>query len=549
MLRRALALVLCVALAAAPVAADETPASVEVQARAHYEAAQKLYDEGKYDEAIAEYQDAYRLKPHPNTIYNIAQAYERLLDYAQSVAWFERYLKEAPPDAPFRTIVSNRLRLLRDLPARVSITSIPEHVHAAIVNDKGERVELDTPALFKVPAGRYTIDLSQPGWELESHEITTEIGQPYFYQYRLKRSMAQVSIFTRPRGARVFLDDTLRGETPFAGTVEVGRHRLLLEHRDYPWHREELDVRAGQPLKREIRLIRPVRSGRTELVLASMVYGGVAGPLLVSAIVTDPKFGTSGYGLLAYILSSAAGISAGFLTAFLATRDGVKVGTSSLMIGGGAWGTSWLTSLGLGLDIPSQYVYGMAIGGGLLGAASALLIARRWDISAGDAGLVNSGGLWGTGFGALLAQAIWRRPTGAEFGWLMLGGTSLGLATGSILAKKLELSRGHVALIDVGGLAGTGLGFALGAAIGANSKTEDTVQAGARYALGGMALGLIAGSVFTRKYRGDLPPVEALILRKRGQWAFAIPSLTIDRAVTPEGTAPRFTVTLAKGSF
>jgi hypothetical protein len=548
MLRRALALALCVALAAAPVAADEPP-GVDAQARAHYESAQKLYDEGQYDEAIAEYQEAYRRKPHPNTIYNIAQAYERLLDYAQSVAWFERYLKEAPPDAPFRTIVANRLRLLRDLPARVSITSIPERVHAAIIDAAGERVELDTPALFKVPAGRYQIELSQPGWEPETHEIQTEIGQPYFYQYRLKRSMAQVSIFTRPRGARVFLDDTLRGETPFAGTVEVGRHRLLLEHRDYPWHREDIDVKVGRPLTREVRLMRPVRSGRTELVLASMVFGGVAGPLLVSAIATDPKFASSGYGLLAYTLSSAAGIGAGFLASFLATRDGVKVGTSSLMIGSGAWGTALLTSLGLGLNVQSHYVYGMAIGGGLLGATAGLLVARRLDITPGDAGLVNSGGLWGTAFGSLLAQSIWRRPTGAEFGWLMLGSTSLGVATGALLAWKLELSRGHVALIDVGGLAGTGLGFALGSAIGHNSNTEDTVQVGARYALGGMALGLIAGAVFTRKYRGDLPPVEALLLHKRGRWAVAIPSLTVDQAVTPEGTAPRYTLTLAKGSF
>jgi hypothetical protein len=280
-----------------------------------------------------------------------------------------------------------------------------------------------------------------------------------------------------------------------------------------------------------------------------MVYGGVAGPLLVSAIATDPNFVKSPYGLVAYLLSATAGIGAGFLASFLATRDGVKVGTSSLMIGGGTWGTAWLTSLGLGLQIPSQYVYGMAIGGGLVGAAAGLLIARRIDISPGDAALVNSGGMWGTGFSSLLAQAIWRRPTGAQFGWLMLGGTSLGVATGSILARKLELSRGHVALIDVGGLAGTGLGFALGSAIGANSRTEDTVQVGARFALGGMVLGLVAGAVFTRKYRGDLPPVEALLLHKHGQWAVAIPTLTVESAVTPEGTAPRYTLTLAKGNF
>ena len=85
-------------------------------------------------------------------------------------------------------------------------TSTPRSLDGA-----GHRQEAETPAVFKLPAGVYTIELSQPGWEPESHDVAVEIGQPYFYQYRLKRSTAQVSIFTRPRGARVFIDERLVG--------------------------------------------------------------------------------------------------------------------------------------------------------------------------------------------------------------------------------------------------------------------------------------------------------------------------------------------------
>ena len=275
-MRRAIAIAVVVAFTAAemPARAQQAVETQEaVQAKAHYEKAQQLYATGNYDEAIAEYQEAYRLKPHPNVLYNIAQAYERLLDYAQSVVWFERYLAEAPKDAVERPVVENRLRILRNLPARISVTTIPEKVHAALVDANGKRQEADTPALFKVPAGAYTIELQQQGWEAETHDVDVEIGQPYFYQYRLKRSTAPVSIFTRPRGARVFIDERLVGETPFAGTLDVGKHKLLLEHRDYPWHREDLDVQAGAPIQREITLTRPIRSGRTELVIGSMVFG------------------------------------------------------------------------------------------------------------------------------------------------------------------------------------------------------------------------------------------------------------------------------------
>ncbi|HEY1586236.1 MAG TPA: PEGA domain-containing protein [Polyangia bacterium] len=526
----------------------ETPEAAS--AKAHYEKAQQLYATGTYDEAIAEYQEAYRLKPHPNVLYNIAQAYERLLDYAQSVVWFERYLAEAPKDAVERPIVENRLRILRNLPARISVTTIPERVHATVVDAAGQRREADTPAVFKVPAGGYTIELSQAGWEPETHDVAVEIGQPYFYQYRLKRSTAQVSIFTRPRGARVFIDERLVGETPFAGTLDVGKHKLLLEHRDYPWHREDLDVQLGAPIQREITLTRPIRSGRTELVIGAMVFGGAAGPLLVASILGDSNFGNSGLGLLVYMLSSGAGIGAGFLGSFLATRDGIKVGTSSLMLGSAVWGTSFATSLSLGLDVPARYIYGLAIAGSGVGMTAGFLIARKTDISAGDAALVNSGGTWGTASGALLAQAIIRNPSGSQFGWFMLGGTTAGVLTGSLLAWKLELSRGHVGLIDVGGLAGTGLGFALGYVIGVNSQSEDNIQTGARYALGGMVLGLLAGAVFTRKYKGDVPPVEALLQHNHGRWAVGLPAFSVEQATTAPGVSvPRFTLTLAKGSW
>ena len=553
-MRRAAAIVVLVAFVAGSVrarAAEPVETPEAAQAKAHYEKAQQLYATGNYDEAIAEYEEAYRLKPHPNVLYNIAQAYERLLDYAQSVVWFERYLAEAPKDAVERPIVENRLRILRNLPARISVTTIPEHVHAALVDASGGKRELDTPAVFKVPAGTYAIELSQPGWEAETHDVAVEIGQPYFYQYRLKRSTAQVSIFTRPRGARVFIDERLVGETPFAGSLDVGKHKLLLEHRDYPWHREDLDVQVGAPIQREITLTRPIRSGRTELVIGAMVFGGAAGPLLVASILGDSSFGNSGLGLLVYMLSSGAGIGAGFLGSFLATRDGIKVGYSSLMIGSAVWGTSLSTSLSLGLDVPARYIYGLAIAGSGIGMTAGYLIARKTDISAGDAALVNSGGTWGTASGALLAQAIIRNPSGSQFGWFMLGGTSAGLVTGSLLAWKLELSRGHVGLIDVGGIAGTGLGFALGYVIGVNSQSEDNLQTGARYALGGMVLGLLAGAVLSRKYKGDVPPVEALLRHdSAGRWAIGLPAFGVEAAPTAPGVSvPRFTLTLAKGSW
>jgi hypothetical protein len=194
-------------------------------------------------------------------------------------------------------------------------------------------------------------------------------------------------------------------------------------------------------------------------------------------------------------------------------------------------------------------VYALAIAGSGIGMAAGYLIGHKLNISPGDAALVNTGALWATGAGALMAQAIFRSPSSSTYGWFIFGGTTLGVLGGSLLAWKLELSRGRVAYIDLGGLVGTGMGFALGYVIGVNSGGEDNAQVGSRYALGGMALGLLAGALFTRKYKGDLPPVEALLRHDHGRWMVGIPQLTVDQAVTPEGRAPRLTLTLVQGKF
>ena len=92
-------LVLIVTILAARVAHAEDPATRS--AKRHFDRGQKLFNLGKFDEALDEYQQAYEAKSIPALLFNIGQCYRNLGDYDAAVFSFKKYLK-LEPDADNR---------------------------------------------------------------------------------------------------------------------------------------------------------------------------------------------------------------------------------------------------------------------------------------------------------------------------------------------------------------------------------------------------------------------------------------------------------------
>jgi tetratricopeptide (TPR) repeat protein len=108
-LRAALAAAAVLALAAPLAAAPRRPAPAresraEKVARAHFERAEKAFNLGHFDEALAGYQDAYQALPLPAFVFNIAQCHRNLGNGEQAVFFYQRYLS-LQPDAPNRPVV------------------------------------------------------------------------------------------------------------------------------------------------------------------------------------------------------------------------------------------------------------------------------------------------------------------------------------------------------------------------------------------------------------------------------------------------------------
>ena len=90
-------------------AADDPDTEI---ARRHFLAGAKLYDDAKYDEAIAEFTAARAVKTSPAFDYNIARAYDRLERIPPAVEWYSRFIGHAP-DGAEKTEAIERVALLR----------------------------------------------------------------------------------------------------------------------------------------------------------------------------------------------------------------------------------------------------------------------------------------------------------------------------------------------------------------------------------------------------------------------------------------------------
>ena len=105
-----LAVGLAVALTSAPSPARADEEATE-QARQHYAKGKQAFDLGKWDDAIAEFEEAYKLRSDPTFLFNMAQAYRRKGDLQRALDLYKNYLIENP-ETPKRAEIEKRIRAL-----------------------------------------------------------------------------------------------------------------------------------------------------------------------------------------------------------------------------------------------------------------------------------------------------------------------------------------------------------------------------------------------------------------------------------------------------
>jgi len=494
-----------------PPAPDLDRRRLEGVAAEHYDRGRVLYKQGDYPGAVQEFVAAYCLFPATYTLLaDIGQAYERSLDYTRAVGYLERYVLAIPDNARKASAcdpdpledkrnVSARIQVLQNLPASLQIATTPPGALITMTSAAGVRAQERADAgTIEVVGGRYTMTVELAGHQSITREVDVEIGKPYSFFFALSPKKGHLAVQAIPGDARVFLDNRLIGLGGFDDELPGGSYELVVEASGRLPERRRVEVVADRETRVTVRLAEPPASGRTQLVIASSLAGLTAGA------VTGVGLGNEAD---AIALGAGIGLGVGSLGAYFGIPRDVTVGTSSFIITASIAGLIEAASISELITESDSASAAAGLVGVIGGATFAALSSRRLKLDAGDAALINSGGLWGTVTGSLFVAVF--EFDGKVDNALVLAGLNVGLVSGALLASRFDWSRGHVALIDLAGLGGAAVGVALQSALADEMTGEDQDEEGqAHFALAGMTLGLIAGGFLTRDFDVRKLPVR-----------------------------------------
>lgn len=156
--------------------ADEAVAENVREARERVTRGEELFEQGNFDAALVEFQQAYDvIGDHPNrylVLYNIGQCHERSFRYDLALRFYRQYLEEGGDGADGRQEVEDALARLEGLLATVRIEVNLDRATVWV----DEREVGTAPGSVRIPGGGHTIELRAEGHLPSQREVSVPAG-------------------------------------------------------------------------------------------------------------------------------------------------------------------------------------------------------------------------------------------------------------------------------------------------------------------------------------------------------------------------------------
>lgn len=180
------ATLLCAAPALAQDAAIANEHELRQKAKQHFEQGVADYESARYEQALANFQEAHRLRPHPLVHVNIANCYDQLRKPLQSIFHFERFLESEAGTPGQRHEVTTALERLRAQVGRLLLRISPDGATVTIDHGEQRRAPLLEP--IQLEAGEHQLQVRLEGYKTLERAVRVRGDSTYELNVTLERA-------------------------------------------------------------------------------------------------------------------------------------------------------------------------------------------------------------------------------------------------------------------------------------------------------------------------------------------------------------------------
>jgi tetratricopeptide (TPR) repeat protein len=233
-------------LLGAPAVAAPTETETETQANRHFHTGVKLYQDGNYTGALAEFEAAYAIKPSARSLQNVALCLKALFRYAEAAdklgLLLDRHAAEIEVDE--RQAVRDASQELAGLVGMVTIEVVPP---TARVTLDGQTVT--SPEPIRLDVGEHQIVAEAPGYARLSRVLRVAGGQRGTERVVLEPTAGFVLVEVGDPDAAIAIDGKAVAFDRYRGVIEPGRHLVQIYKTGHEPVQRRIEVAVGQTVE------------------------------------------------------------------------------------------------------------------------------------------------------------------------------------------------------------------------------------------------------------------------------------------------------------
>jgi hypothetical protein len=206
----------------------------------------KLYQDGRYDDALRLYLAAYDLMPKADTLFNIGLAHEKTLNFEQCALAFRRYLEEGKDDAARERAIEREKLCAERAQIPVKLSSIPPGAAVSIATGGAALTFRGrTPTQLELAPATYKVRVEMPGYVAMEQSVVVDAGARPEVDFPLEK-LSSLSIEADVAGATVEIDGGKPEPAPARRELRAGVYKVRLKK---PGHKDvsrEVAIGAGE---------------------------------------------------------------------------------------------------------------------------------------------------------------------------------------------------------------------------------------------------------------------------------------------------------------